>query len=229
MDHAEAVRSGAVERYLLGELAGPERDQYEEHVFDCPQCADNLKATVAFVDNARSVLAARPDEISAVRDAVRGQGRWRAVLRGPLPLAAAAALVVVVAGGAIEIRRLRAELSDAQAPGAAAWSFLSVSRGEPEVVTLTGNQRWMGLTLSRSAALTHPFYRCQVRDAAGRVVVESVVPAPPQGEELQIVLPSRRLAPGVHTLVLSGMTAADGPVAAADVARYQFTLRFQEE
>lgn len=229
MDHAEAVRSGAVERYLLGELAEQERDQYEEHVFECPQCADNLKSTVAFVENARAVLAARPHEVSGLHLAVPASDRWRSLVGRVVPLAAAAALVLVVGASAIEIRRLRAELSAAEVPSAAAWSFLSVSRGEPEGITLGRDQRWLGLTLSRSAGDTHPFYRCEVQDAAGQVVVASVVPAPQRGQELQIVLPARRLTPGVHTLVLAGMNAPDGAVAAADIARYQFTLSLQEE
>ena len=37
----------AVEKYLLQELAGEERDQFEEHFFDCQECATDLGATVS--------------------------------------------------------------------------------------------------------------------------------------------------------------------------------------
>ena len=35
MDHDEAVRQKATERYLLDELDAEIRDQFEEHLFDC--------------------------------------------------------------------------------------------------------------------------------------------------------------------------------------------------
>jgi hypothetical protein len=35
MDHNQAVREKATERYLLNELDPGVRDQFEEHLFDC--------------------------------------------------------------------------------------------------------------------------------------------------------------------------------------------------
>ena len=35
MSHDEAVRSFAVEKYLLEELSVKSRDEFEEHLFDC--------------------------------------------------------------------------------------------------------------------------------------------------------------------------------------------------
>jgi anti-sigma factor RsiW len=51
MDHREAIRLQAAERYVLGELTKDLRDEYEEHYFDCAECAADVKATAAFVDN----------------------------------------------------------------------------------------------------------------------------------------------------------------------------------
>jgi anti-sigma factor RsiW len=44
MDHQEAVRQNATEKYLLDELDPELRDQFEEHLFDCQDCALDVRA-----------------------------------------------------------------------------------------------------------------------------------------------------------------------------------------
>ena len=39
MDHGEALVTHAVERYLLGELAPAEAEDFERHFFTCAECA----------------------------------------------------------------------------------------------------------------------------------------------------------------------------------------------
>ena len=61
MDHNEAVRMRAAEKYVRGELSPVLREGYEEHFFACVACALEVKAAAAFVDNACDVLRQRPD------------------------------------------------------------------------------------------------------------------------------------------------------------------------
>ena len=56
MTHADAASTQAVERYLLGELSSQQRDEFEAHLFDCPECAEDLRAAAIFLDNSRAVL-----------------------------------------------------------------------------------------------------------------------------------------------------------------------------
>src|SRR5580658_10237486 len=60
MDHQEATRLMAVEKYLLKELPPESREAFEEHYFDCLECAADLRATEAFLDAAKSELEAAP-------------------------------------------------------------------------------------------------------------------------------------------------------------------------
>jgi anti-sigma factor RsiW len=55
MDHNEALQLQAAEKYVLGELSQSLRDKFEEHFFECPECALDVKAVAGFVDNARAV------------------------------------------------------------------------------------------------------------------------------------------------------------------------------
>jgi hypothetical protein len=56
MDHNDAVRLQAAEKYILGEFPQSIRDEYEEHFFDCAECAVDVKAIASFADTAREVL-----------------------------------------------------------------------------------------------------------------------------------------------------------------------------
>jgi hypothetical protein len=69
MDHSEAVKQMAAERYLLNELGPEEREAFEEHVFDCPDCALDLRAAVAFMDEAKAQLPDLTATIAAPRPA----------------------------------------------------------------------------------------------------------------------------------------------------------------
>lgn len=62
MDHTEAIRLQAVEKYVLGELPEAQRDEYEEHYFDCAECALDLMAAATFVDTAREVFRQQTKE-----------------------------------------------------------------------------------------------------------------------------------------------------------------------
>lgn len=60
MDHSEAVNQMAAERYLLRELTPEECAAFEEHVFDCPECALDLRSGAAFVEIAKAQLRDLP-------------------------------------------------------------------------------------------------------------------------------------------------------------------------
>jgi|GEM_PF-291763 len=103
MDHSETVWLQAAEKYVLGELSQTQREEYEEHCFDCADCALDLKAAAAFADNAREVLRQETAN-SVVRGAVGVHGgrpvlpalsRWRRWLE-PVLVPAFAALVLLV-------------------------------------------------------------------------------------------------------------------------------------
>ena len=70
MNHSEAVDRMIAERYLLDELDADERDAFEEHLFDCPECALEVRAGTAFVSEAKTQLPA----IAAGPAAARGPG-----------------------------------------------------------------------------------------------------------------------------------------------------------
>src|SRR5665213_1326616 len=95
MDHQDAIRSMAVEKYLLNELSPELRDDFEEHYFDCPECAANLRATAAFLDAAKAELKAVSVSTPSPSTATKRRFTllWRPAFA--LPAALAASLLVI--------------------------------------------------------------------------------------------------------------------------------------
>jgi len=229
MDHDEAVRAYATERYLLGELTATERERFERHALECRECAEDVRAAATFLANAERLL---PPAVPATPSTERRPRARLGRLFWPVPVGVAASLVLLIGLAAhqalIVVPRLRGELAEAEKPQAAPSHFLSVSRADAPVFPLSKRYRTLGLTLSRSSELSFAHYRCELREVEGRTVQSAVVPGPPEGEELQILLPTSRLRPGVYEIVLAGLDSPGGPVAVPDLARYRFALRAKE-
>ena len=82
MDHSESIRLMAAEKYLLGELAPELREQFEEHFFDCQECALDVRAGAALVEHSKVVLS-EPVAVSVPVPA-RAKAGWLAWLRPAL-------------------------------------------------------------------------------------------------------------------------------------------------
>src|SRR5260370_27744756 len=109
MDHNEAIRLQAAVKYVLGELSPVQREEYEEHYFDCAVCALDLKATAAFVDASREVFKADKAR-AAEREAAPVRGGWFGWLRPIVAVPAFAALLLVVTyQNVVTIPRARGE------------------------------------------------------------------------------------------------------------------------
>jgi len=103
MDHNDAVRLQAAEKYVLASFPGL-RDEYEEHFFDCAECAVDLKAAAAFVDvTAKS--ACRPEKLR--RGMLLRPGRLVELVRPVIAVPAFAVLCWSSASGFVTIQKPR--------------------------------------------------------------------------------------------------------------------------
>src|SRR6476660_8877819 len=75
IDHQDAVKNLMAERYLLGELNAGEREAYEEHLFSCDACFEQVKAGTELVGHLRQIgaeeAAARPRWSQLIYRAIR--------------------------------------------------------------------------------------------------------------------------------------------------------------
>ncbi len=228
MDHSQAIQMGAAEKYLLNELDEESRSAYEEHFFDCGECAEDVKNGAAFVANAKEVLPKLTKERVAQEENGRAWGTGWTSLFWPAPVGVAAALAMSLglAGyqAVVVVPELQKQVAEAESLQGARWHFLSVSRSEAQVVKVSKDTRTVGLSLSQSSEASFPYYRCELRESDGRSLTTVVVPAPAAGEELNVAMSASILRPGSYVLVLHGLESASGPVVKPDLSRYSFTV-----
>ncbi len=56
MDHQSALNRSLTERYVLEELEVAEAAEFEEHFFECPTCAEDVRRASVLVANLKAVL-----------------------------------------------------------------------------------------------------------------------------------------------------------------------------
>jgi hypothetical protein len=86
MEHAEALDTNAVERYLLDEMNDEERAIFEEHYFDCSICGPEVVAGTRMLVAGRDAVTAENADRGNVVPIRPGWSRW-------VPQAAAAAIL----------------------------------------------------------------------------------------------------------------------------------------
>ena len=227
MDHLQAIHLQAAERYFLDELDERQHEEFEEHFFSCPECAEDVRSMAAVLAGAAAVATPRagtgPSPLAA--PPARRRPRDRAVLWA-LAGSVAALLVLALYQGLAVIPRLEHEAREAAALRAVPSYFLALSRSDPPTVAVAPSDRYVALVLSQSSD-PHARYRCALRDGAGRTLLTAVLEAQAPDEELQLLLPLRGLSPGPYVLALEGLTPPTG-VTAGPVALYPFTLHHRE-
>ena len=228
MDHEEMARRGTVEEYLLGGLDAREREAFEEHFFDCPECAADVRAGATFLATARPLLGeglsdepVRPRGLATpARTTLRGQPAFLAAVSS-----LAAVLCLAAYQGWVVIPRLQREVESLDALRAVPSYFLTVARSEAPTIAVLPGDRHVVLTLSQSWDRPFPAYHCLLQDAAGRVLLEETVNSRSATSELELLLPVRGLAAGSYVLVVFGVETGQTPKAGATpLARYQFQL-----
>lgn len=208
MNHETAIASEAVERYLLNELSADERDAFEEHYFDCEQCASAVRTGTALKINGQAVAKeaqrpSRPGQVTEIRPRPGTPARHFWI---PAIPAAAAAMLAVVAGyqSQVTIPRLTAM---AMSPRAVESGYVvhGQSRGEIPVLKLAPNALTV-LTLELTASPLQSAYRVSVI-SNGKPAGE-IANAPVKDGALQIAIPFA-LGPGNYEMLVRGPDGSD--------------------
>jgi len=230
MEHSEAIRIKAAEQYLLGELTGAQREEYEEHFFTCQECAREVLAGAAFFDNAREVVRDRTRRDAGALIASQPSPRWfEFFLRPAFALPALALLVLaVVYESAIVIPHLKTSLALATSPQVLHSVSLKAGNlrgGNPDVVRAVAG-RPFSIFLDVPPNQPFLFYNCELLSESGSQELALRVSAKEAADSVQLLIPTGRLSPGNHTLVVRGGQSGDSSTPGPEVARYSFTLEF---
>lgn len=226
MDHAEAVRTKAAERYLLGEMPAQAREEYEDHFFGCVECAQEVRAAAMFIDSAKEALAARgiPEISPKLRPS---SGAWWTWFARPAFAAPALALLVAIVTyqAAYEVPHLRSALSQAAAPQTLpSLSLISAnSRGgaAPEL-SISANKPF-SLAIDIPPGREFSGYACEVQAESGPMKFSVNVSSDEAKQTVQVMVPPSTLEAGKYVLVVRGYEASQ-PANKVEVARFPFIL-----
>jgi hypothetical protein len=230
MNHSDAVRLKATEQYLVGELRGSVRDEFEEHFMSCAECAADVKAGMAFIESAKQVLRLDPSLALETAPAPARIG-WLAILLRPA--IAVPALVVLLAvvcyQGMITIPRVKSELAQANRPRTLpGFSLIAAnSRGETPVAVKVQPGQAFALYLDIRPNPSFSLYTCQIENATGASEFSLQVSAREAMNTVQIFVPPARLAAGPYVMIVRGIGAPqEARSGGAEVMRSHFSVEY---
>ncbi len=184
MEHVDALREMSVEKYLLGELSGAQRELFEEHLFECSLCAADLKSGVTFAEAVRVELPAM--DAQKVRTPEK-TGSWFDWLLRPQWMAPALAACLLTIGyqNFFRLPALQQQLARAEAPHIA--TNLSMPSGEvrgggPLQVVAAPESSYV-LSPDLPPQTGYAEYVCSLYSQAGALVWKQSVPPAAAGEE----------------------------------------------
>jgi hypothetical protein len=224
MDHEEALRRAAVEKYLLNEMPPPERDEFEAHFFDCQECAVDLRTTAAFLEGVKKELqrsrAARPAPAAPKKPWF--EFSWRPAFAAP---AFALLLLVIAYQTAVVLPRNSGDGARLKNPEIL--TSLSLiggnSRGGNAPSAKVAEGQPLLLSVDIPTAERFSSYTCVLVAPSGAVVWRLPVSSDQAKDTVAIRVPAGGLARGDYRLIVQGHANPVG-AEAAELASYRFTL-----
>jgi hypothetical protein len=226
MDHSDAVRLEAAEKYVLGELSPTQREEYEEHYFDCGLCALDVRAVAAFADTAREVLR-RDAERDFRESKAATRGGWFRWLRPAFAVPAMAVLLLVVGyQNFVTIPAARQEAADGAAQVFASPFSLQMAnvRGGEEVKIQMHSNESLPLKFDFTPGKIFDQYICQIQDETGHSLFQVKVPGTLANKEVNMVVPAGSVKTGKYALVFAGASTASKPPSREEVLRLSFSV-----
>lgn len=219
MNHSDAIQRMAIERYLLDELTPEEREAFEEHLFECSECALDLRAGSAFISEAKAQLpeiASQPSRpsLQSTKPAEK-KSRWSFWLQPAFAVPAFAVLLAVIAYQNISlIPGLR---KAAVEPHLLHSTAIHIgTRGSPHLPITADRTEGLALSFELLPTSAYSSYVFNLYDPSGKQVwthtVAGSTPDSAAGGIVSLVIPGAGLREGSYILAISGITPQNTPV-----------------
>lgn len=228
MEHSYASEHHLVEQYLLEELSPEVRDEFEQHFFDCRECAAELRMTSEFLQAARTELQqAQAEPVKQPmrpRFSLRNLLQWRPVFALP---ALAACLLVLVYQNSVTVPRLRNEVARVDSP--AVLPSLSLvggnSRGGNLPSVNTNGAGWILLQVDIPMQEGASGYTCSLYSPQHELLWSVPVSAEAAKDTVSLRAPLGAATAGTYSLVVRAAGPQGGVAApASELASYSFTV-----
>ena len=228
MDHLEAKGLHASEKYVLGELSADQRDAFEEHYFDCAECAEDVKATLTFVSAGREVFREEPLPVSSAPIVPAMRPRRVFWLRPLIAIPAMAALLLAVVyytrsskPPAGVITELGQTLSSSPSFGLRGGDRLE---NEKTIVRVHDSDP-LQLHFDFVPLQTRNFssYTGELKDSTAHVLLQFNIPPDRVNKEVNLLIPSGLLHSGDYTLAIFGLDPSSS--AKSPVGKFTFAVQ----
>lgn len=227
MDHDVVVRLKMTERYLLGELDPEARDEFEEHFFDCSDCALDVRAGALFVEQSKIVLAEKSEPVSAglpVAVPIPAKSEWFAWLR-PAFTAPLMVLLLAVIGyqNLVTYPQMQQALNS---PRVLRWASVNVGTwgsGGPVIPAHVGEGFLLFVRIPPDGSYSS--YVADLHNPAGKLEWSIPIPASSAQDQWPVQVPGAKRAAGSYILIVRGVTAAGE---SKEVGRASFELQIQQ-
>jgi len=227
MDHEVVVRQKMTEQYLLNELDPQTRDEFEEHYFDCQDCARDVHAGALFIEQTKAVLAEKSEPVPAgvpVHVPAQLKPGWMAWLRPAIAVPIMALLLAVVGyQNLVTVPQLQHALNK---PQVLPWASVNVgtygSEG-PVVVTHPGQGFLLFVRIPPEGIYTR--YTAELYNPAGQMEWSVTIPASSTQDQWPVQVPGANRQAGSYSLAVRGITAVGD---SKEVGRASFELQIQK-
>jgi hypothetical protein len=232
MDHDMVVRQKMTERYLLGELDPAARDEFEEHFFDCRDCAVDVQAGALFVEQSKIVLAEKPELVAAglpTTAPVPAKPGWLAWLR---PAVVVPVMVMLLAVIGYQNLVIYPQMQQAlNSPQVLPWASVNVgtygSEG-PVITTRPGEGFLLFVRIPPESGYSH--YTAELYNPGGKLEWSLTIPVASGREtsaqdQWPVRVPGANREAGGYTLTVRGVTAAGE---SKEIGRTSFELQIQK-
>jgi hypothetical protein len=221
VNHDDALRLSAAERYLQRDLDEELRDEFEVHFFECTDCAADVRWGAAMLDQMKIELAKEPANRLKVVD-----GREPAklfFLRPAWAAAIAAMLLVIGYQNLVEVPHLKTELASLTSPGVLPTVSLvdGVSRADKLPSADVGRDQPVLLAVDIPTDDRYSSYEVSVLDPAGKRTWTMPISAQRAKDTLSIEMPAKELQAGTYTLMIEGLVPGAKPIA---IERQRFRI-----
>lgn len=229
MNHQESAQAMMVEKYVLNELTPESRAEFEEHYFECAECAMDLRATTAFLDAAKAEFKAVSVGKPLPVVGAKRRGPW--LLRPSFAmLALAACLLLIAYQNSVVFPRLHRQIARLSSP-----------KILPTVSLVGGNSRG-GQVPSIAVPAANPFlllldiptqdrfssYSCSLYSPVGKLTWQIQVSAQEAKDTISITVPAADRMDGKYSLHVLGNSGPFNPAAPVELAHYGFVLKTQK-
>ncbi len=220
MDHKDAVRLQATERYLLNELDPDQLDQFEEHLFECQECALDVRAAAMLVEQSKAVLSQKPQAANAQVPAPRRKG-WLGWLRPAFALPVMALMVFVIGYQNLIVFPGRRQPARMQVFPLATINVATRSGASPAVHTKRGEA--FLLLVNIPAENRYASYVADLYDPAGSIKWSVPIAAEAANDAVPVRVPGQTES-GIYTLAVRGLLQDGKPM---EIGRQPFEVRLQ--